>query len=162
MCGPAACRRLRRAGNVGALGRASAADVDLPRADVELAVHVLDLPSGGAVVQVGGGEHVDALDGPLLETDGRNPSEGRLVAAENDLADGEADGWLGALAGDEGRERAEGVAAERDTGEPVDAVGGVGEVAGEEGVGGRVGVRGQEGGVAIDEVGSGCVGQAES
>ena len=113
------------------------------------------MPSCGGVVDVGGGEHVDALDGPLLLADSGDPSESNLSAGCDGLGDGEADGGLGALAGLESSLGGEGVAAERDASQPVDAVGGISEVAGQDSLGGGVGVGGQEGSVAIDEVSGG-------
>lgn len=152
---------LRRPSDIRALRRARAANINLPRADIELAEHALDLPSAGAVVQVRGREHVDALHRPLLHADGRHPAKCYLVAGEHHLAHGEADCGLCALAGDEGPQRGEGVPAEGDAREPVDGVGGVGEVTGKEAVGRGVGVGGEEGAVAVGEIGGGGVGEAQ-
>lgn len=151
-----------RAGDVSALRRAGATNIDLPRTDIELRVHGLNLPPGCRVVQVACSEHVDSLCGELLETDGGSPAESNLRAAEHDGVDGEADGGLGALTSDERGLGAKGVAAERDASEPVDAVRGIGEVAGQEGVGGSVGVGAKKGAIAVRKVGSGGIGQAKS
>lgn len=112
------------------------------------------MPSRGGVVLVGGGEHVNALDGPLLQANSGGPSESNLSAGLHDLSDGEADGGLGTLASLEGSLGGEGVATERDASQPVDAVGGISEVAGQDSLCSGVGVGGQEGSVAIDEVSS--------
>jgi len=119
------------------------------------------LPSGCAVVQVGGSEHVDTLDWPCLVADGGGPSEGNLRAAVEHVVDSEADGWLCALASLEIGLGGEGGAAQWDAGEPVDAVGRVGEIAGEQSLSCGVGVGRQEGCVAIDQIGGCGVGQAE-
>ena len=121
----------------------------LPRTNIELGVHGLNLPPSSGIVQVARNKGVDALGGELLHADRRGPAERDLGAGEEHVVNVEADGELGALARDEGGLAGEGVAAQGDAGQPVDAVAGVGEVGGEEGVGRSVGVGAEELAVAV-------------
>ena len=133
----------------------------LPRTNVELRVHSLNLPSSRGTVKVASNESVDTLSRELLGAHSRSPAERNLSAGVDEVVNGEANGELGALAGDEGGLAAECVAAQWDAGQPVDAVAGVGEIGGEEGVGRGVGVGAEERAVAVGQVGGCRVGEAE-
>ena len=115
---------------------------------------------GGAGGVVAGVEDVDALDWGL-GAEGGGPAEGDGVAGDGvDFQDGEADGGLASLAGDEGGLGGEGGRAQGVAGQEVDRVRGVGEVGGQQGVGDVDVEGGQERGKAVDHVGGGAGGQA--
>jgi hypothetical protein len=134
----------------------------LPRTNIELRVHGLNLPSSRRAVKVASNESVDTFSRELLGAHSRSPAERNLRAGVDDVVNREADWELGALAGDEGGLAAECVASQWDAGQPVDAVAGVGEVGCEEGVGCGVGVGAEERAVAVGQVGGCRVGEAES
>jgi len=140
--------------------RASSANLLKPQARVELGVIRLDLPARIRAVQVARVDDVDAPDCSAA-AQRRSPAERNGLAGNGvDGQDVEANGGQGFLALLEGEFGGEGDGAEGASGEPVDRVGPVGEVVGEEGFGGIIVKGGQERGEAVDEVGCGGVGEA--
>jgi hypothetical protein len=107
------------------------------------------------------GSYVDTLGRIRLAANCSYPSESHLGAAVHSFIDSKFYGFLSALASNERSQRAEGGATEGDASDPVDAVRGISEVAGEEGIRGGVGVCGQERGIAVDQVGGSVVCEAE-
>jgi hypothetical protein len=118
-------------------GRAGGAQISDPGGRVELGEDLGELPAGGADDSVGAGldglQDRDALDRVDLLSDGGLPPEGDGAVACDGISsqDGEADGWLSALALNVGLGRGEGRPAERDAGDVVDGVGGVDEIRGQ-------------------------------
>lgn len=139
---------------------ALAAELSAPEARVELGEDGLDLPSGGGGVEVRGLEDVDALDGGL-GTEVSGPSEGNGVTGDGvDVEDGEANGRLSPLTGDECLLGGECGRAEWNAGQEVDRVRGVSEVGSQQGVGDVDVEGGQERGEAADQVAGRGAGQA--
>jgi hypothetical protein len=92
---------------------ANLAQLLLPEPGVEFREDGLDLPGVLLAALVGGLEDVDALDGCEALAERGRPAKSDGVAGDGvDGEDIEADGWLGALAGDEGGFAGEGSAAE--------------------------------------------------
>ncbi len=138
---------------------ASATNLLRPQPRVELRVVGLDLPARIRAVQVARIDDIDTLDRASAQQ--RSPAEGDDLAGDSvDAVDLEADGGLRALAGLEGGLAGEGDRAGGVSGQEVDRVGGVGEVAGEEGLGVSGGVCRQELAEAVDEIAGGGVSEA--
>lgn len=166
-------RRGRGASRVTSSGQASARGADAgfnevlePRAGVELAVDGVDEPGVLGAVGVGDDFHADQADDGLGLGDGRGvgsqPADDDGVAGVPELEALEVDGRLLALAdlellkaGESRGEQREGlrsIALRAGVDQGVDGLGVVGEVGGEDGIGERVAVANDQGGVGCGDL----------
>jgi len=136
-------------------------NIHRPRCTVELAVDSIDLPPALRPSTVTCIENIDPLHLILLTPNLCHPTEGNDIARDGvNGQDLKANWWLRTLTSDEGCFGGERRRSKRDSTEPVNAVGCVGEIGGEQLVGdGGIEVS-EEGCEAVDEGGGGVGSEA--